>query len=614
MMSCNGKRIVTDNMVSAVESVFWNSIGKLKLDDLRLSEGPVSVSGYFEPGRKTEGNVFPSFFHLSGSALESRSLGSFVGNLYMPNSLENFKEMDKQALFQKTILDIESSISSSDVFSDPTLLMQFLVIVFADLKKHRYYYWFAFPAFIFDIYGEISNLDDIFSQKQKETLKRLFKHHSAEFCFLVQGEDLKYLSFGHLRSIDLDTVYVVMKDPSSIPECPGWPLRNLTYLFWNLNLKSVRVLCCRNDLVTGRGTGSFAVTVYPAHTEKSTGGWERNKGKLAPQVVDLSSIMDKEKLAEAASSLNLSLMKWRINPDIELAKIANTKCLLFGAGTLGCSVARCLLGWGVRKITFVDCGNISFSNPPRQSLYAFEDVGKEKAKTAALNLKSIYPLCDAQGHNICIPMPGHKVINETETDAAVEMLDTLCREHDAVFLLLDSREARWFPSVLGAYHDKIIIDAALGFDSFLVMRHSLELGCYFCTDIVGPMDSISKRTLDQQCTVSRPGLSFIAGATAAELLAGILNHPKGNSAPINDQGTLGFVPHQIRGYLNPFKTNILHGTVFEKCTACSKFVLNQYNLHKGDFVKNVCNDPIILKEITGLNQIVVPDEPWCYGE
>ena len=121
------------------------------------------------------------------------------------------------------------------------------------------------------------------------------------------------------------------------------------------------------------------------------------------------------RLAEQAVDLNLKLMRWRIMPALDLEKIAGIRCLLLGAGTLGCYVARGLLvcevpvaaiqgkysrrrfvdrGWGVRNITFVDSARVSFSNPARQPLFEFEDSlngGKPKAAAAAEALRRIFP-------------------------------------------------------------------------------------------------------------------------------------------------------------------------------------------------------------------------------
>lgn len=100
------------------------------------------------------------------------------------------------------------------------------------------------------------------------------------------------------------------------------------------------------------------------------------------------------RLAEAAVDLNLKLMRWRLLPELNLEKVSETRCLLLGSGTLGCNVARNLLGWGVRTITLVDYGTVSYSNPVRQSLFTFKDSldgGQPKAQTAAAALKLIFP-------------------------------------------------------------------------------------------------------------------------------------------------------------------------------------------------------------------------------
>ena len=88
-------------------------------------------------------------------------------------------------------------------------------------------------------------------------------------------------------------------------------------------------------------------------------GWEKNdKGQFGPRYANVKSTLDPKHLAESAVNLNLKLMKWRLVPDLDLDMMSKLKCLLLGSGTLGCNVARCLLGWGVKNITFVDNGKV----------------------------------------------------------------------------------------------------------------------------------------------------------------------------------------------------------------------------------------------------------------
>ena len=264
-------------------------------------------------------------------------------------------------------------------------------------------------------------------------------------------------------------------------------------------------------------------------------GWE-----TAKPAVNLAKAMDPNLLSEESAKLNLSLMKWRMVPDLDLEKISNLKCLVVGSGTLGCGVARNLMKWGIFEFTMVDRGNVSFSNTVRQSLFVHEDavLRKNKAQAAADACKKIYPLAKVSAVDMNIPMPGHAVSSdaqEKEVRETVDKFEELIKAHDVIFLLTDSRESRWLPTLLGTKHKKIVLNAALGFNTYVVMRHGhpdhkKRLSCYFCSDITSPIDSISDRTLDQQCTVTRPGVSDIASASIVELLVSIVSHPDGASA------------------------------------------------------------------------------------
>ena len=145
-----------------------------------------------------------------------------------------------------------------------------------------------------------------------------------------------------------------------------------------------------------------------------------------------------------------------------------------------------------------------------------------------------------------------------------------------------------------------------------------KLGCYYCNDVVAPGDSTKNRTLDQQCTVTRPGVSMIAAALAVELMVSVLQHPNSLDAPAfirnpadfdhdgedeEDDALLGIIPHQIRGFLSEFNQVLPTCLSYKNCTACSESIINLYKKDGLDFLLKVFNDCTYLEEVSGLKEI-----------
>ncbi|XP_023655452.1 ubiquitin-like modifier-activating enzyme ATG7 [Paramormyrops kingsleyae] len=687
-----GQKLQFAPFCSALEAGFWHQLTQRKLDDYRLDESPRDIRGYYyngDPvGLPTRLTLEFSAFDVNGQT-PARCCPAF-GTLYNTNTLEAFKSCDKKALLESSAKEIWEAIQSGSCVEDPSVLCKFILLTFADLKKYRYFYWFCFPALCFPeavpFHQPPVALEKRFSSKQIEALQGAYdglcqeNGGTAVPYFLVRySEEAVLVSpLKNWSSFfkDQKKVTVGVYDPCTLSQHPGWPLRNLLALVackWGELVDAVEVLCFRDRTLQGSRSIQHSIIFQVKLPQLSvsagvpkTVGWEKNqRGAMGPRMVNLSECMDPKRLAESSVDLNLKLMRWRLVPSLDLDKVVSTKCLLLGAGTLGCNVARTLMGWGVRHITFVDNATISYSNPVRQPLYEFEDClggGKAKAQAAVERLKKIFPGVNAEGHTLSIPMPGHPV-NSSEATVAqarqdVAQLEALISGHDVVFLLMDTRESRWLPTVIAASQRKLIVNAALGFDTFVVMRHGLKLqknagtasaptstgstpasecfsssssssagsmavhgaslfsnipghklGCYFCNDVVAPGDSTRDRTLDQQCTVSRPGLAMIAGALAVELMVSILQHPEGGYAiasssddRMNEPPTsLGLVPHQIRGFLSRFDNVLPASLAFDKCTACSPVVLDHYEREGFAFLSKVFNSShSFLEDLTGL--------------
>ena len=298
-------------------------------------------------------------------------------------------------------------------------------------------------------------------------------------------------------------------------------------------------------------------------------------------------------LASTALRLNLALMKWRAFPELNIDKLEATRVLLIGAGALGASVSRTLLAWGVHRLTFLDSANVSLSNPPRQSLFTAADaaIGKAKAVAAADAIIAADPGAHASGLVANVPTPGRSACTPQETLLEeIRVLREAIRASDAVFLLVDTRESRWLPSVLCAAQSAdtpslICISAALDFESAVVVRHGNvenNLACFFCgggdTHAI-PQDSLGSAAMDGgRCTVVRPAIGLMSGAIAAENLVALLHQVRARGHP----------PHSPLGNITENITRInLRGpdvvitgvsTRARDCVACGEGVLRAYAL------------------------------------
>uniref|UniRef100_A0A1B0C4K0 THIF-type NAD/FAD binding fold domain-containing protein n=1 Tax=Glossina palpalis gambiensis TaxID=67801 RepID=A0A1B0C4K0_9MUSC len=244
--------------------------------------------------------------------------------------------------------------------------------------------------------------------------------------------------------------------------------------------------------------------------------------KLQPRMISMKESMDPTTIKFRKSKFKTNE---RLLPDLNLNILATTKCLLFGADTLGYDVALLLLidvflfntsstfdnnkdfsgMGGFERIFCVDGGKVSFSNPMRQYLYTRQDACKDniiKSTIAAERIKEINPSVNSSGYVLNMPMPGHPIGKrlKEQTIKDLSKLKDLAQQHHAL-------ESRWLPTLLGKAYRKIGTKAALGFGSYLVQRHGStrrvekiddtatevqvdnlrcikgeDLGCYFCND------------------------------------------------------------------------------------------------------------------------------------
>jgi ubiquitin-like modifier-activating enzyme ATG7 len=232
------------------------------------------------------------------------------------------------------------------------LLSSFVILSFADLKKYKFSYWFAFPALHSDPpWIPAQSASPQSNTNQGEDLSTLQGEHlsSIESNSLVEAvqtwgysvddrqrgfflarkqkpdskdsvqntwriASLSEYENGFFNGASPESRYVCFADPSNYEKAPGWMLRNLLVLVrkrWGLN--KVQILRYR-DTQSKRDGGRSMVFSLQSSSEPTNEqsqqsqlpkitGWERNPaGKLSGRTVNLAEYMDPTRFVSPDSS------------------------------------------------------------------------------------------------------------------------------------------------------------------------------------------------------------------------------------------------------------------------------------------------------------------------
>lgn len=194
-------------------------------------------------------------------------------------------------------------------------MTEFLLLSFADLKHHKFWYWFGFPAIPTKPAIQAlppKNITKVFNSQQIESLRKSYEKYRGlsgkdklplekrGFFLIVQKDELEVHELGDYEKLEKagHKVMLGFADPSALESYPGWPLRNFLLaagLTWKKS--EFDVVCYREIPAKEDITHSIVLHVkLPEkleHEQISCVGWEKNKrGKDAPSKVDVGFMMD----------------------------------------------------------------------------------------------------------------------------------------------------------------------------------------------------------------------------------------------------------------------------------------------------------------------------------
>lgn len=348
------KMLQFDQFTSFVDVGFYNSLATLKIDVAKLDDSARPIFGRYSIPLGRSGDV--GRVEIPATALTNATSGSpnvylAEGTLKNLNTKEDFATLDRAELVKEiaqkvwnnsrgglvvearllTWCQLWSAILDGTIYDRPSLLAQFAVLSFADLKKFRFTTLVGFPAFSsnvpWQIDGEVEQLN---KEPTADSLLTAIQEWRGTVDWTQHGffiakklsdgtwkaGSLREYEEGFTKGDEVSDTLLGFVDPSSDGQYPGWVLRNLLILVrkrWGL--QKLRVLSLRDTVpfVPGNSSKSLIFTVTTSAGQdpsvalqdltlgdelpKVVAGWEKNGKKLNIKVADLGTSMDPNQCA-----------------------------------------------------------------------------------------------------------------------------------------------------------------------------------------------------------------------------------------------------------------------------------------------------------------------------
>lgn len=258
-------------------TTFWKRLTQLKIDKLRLqSSEPIRIWGTFQAGSIKSSSsplVSPLYFDhesFNEAPTTTQGLSIIYGNLYLFDTIESFRSFDRVALSKRREVELRTS----------SLSFAFDGIVFADLKKYRFYYHFAHPVLApskdAGIFG-VSRVQEIPLKVYESAKLKAYQNTFFEI------DDETAITFAHLDASHLH----------SDAQTADWTVRQFLMSMALEGKHSTVDLILLRDSHLASVRLSISIPKISQSDAVLVAGWERNaQGKIAPSSLDLAPLLD----------------------------------------------------------------------------------------------------------------------------------------------------------------------------------------------------------------------------------------------------------------------------------------------------------------------------------